>query len=1833
MQRYQLTLPLLLLLAVHWIQAQPIEVTPSTVDPYTPENLITNVFLGEGVEVLSVEFEGDPNAVGFFKNATDEIGIERGIVMTTGLAATTNLEYGADGVGANFASNDNSGSVVDPDIQAISSATPYDIAKYTITFIPTADTLRFRYVWGSEEYPEFTCSSFNDVFGFFISGPGINGPYENNGINIALIPGTSLPVTINNLNGGQVGSSGNISNCTPPNGSLAYSQYYIDNNGAASQPVYDGYTTVLTAEVAVIPCETYTIKLVIADNGDEHFDSGVFLEAKSFGTGSLEVEVTTSSLDGTVTEDCAQGLLTFKMPRPVESDFYPEYTIFGTAENGVDYEFIPDSLFIPAGDSIIQVPIIAHDDGIDEDIEYIALDVQRDICNRDTFYIYIRDNKLPPPALGPDTTICRGDTVQLDGTLPIELPDPPTFTNTEDYPINPPFTPIYSPIEVFGVQPFELGPGVIRSVCLNISSLWDDDLDIFLIAPGGQFLELSTDNGADGDHYINTCFTPTSPLPINFPGPVAPASAAPFTGNFQPEGPWSDLWDGYSPTNGTWQLLIIDDALGFDNSVLLDWSITFEPLYQVYYRWEPTAGLSCTDCPDPKAYPDTTTTYYLTAWDSYGCEVYDSITIEVLPALDGPDVQCSTVTDSSITFAWTPQPGVPGYEVNVDGAGWVPADALDSHTVTGLTYDQAVQIQVRALTDTFSCPSLSGTATCFTPTCAGTMPILDSVQHVSCSGGNDGAVFLSATGPNPPYTFSVAGQTNNTGVFTGLVSGAYTATITDAVGCTSTLPFGINQPETLEADIALIEEISCSDANDGSLAALVSGGVWPYAFQWQDGNTDSVRTALGPGTWSVTITDANGCTQTVAYTLLNPPPILLVASAEHAKCNGAADGAAFVLASGGTPPYTYQWDSLAMNATASFVTNLPAGTYQVTVTDASGCSETAQATISEPPPIALSFDATEPSCYDSSDGQVIASASGGTQPYSWSWNGGPFQGNPVLDGLGEGWVYLRVRDNNGCTASDSVYLTAPDSLVVALAPDTVSCTGAADGALAVQFVQGYLPTDTYSYQWDAPGQTDSLATGLPAGTWCVTVTSQAGCTATACAEIAEPPALTLDYELAHAGCSGSNDGFIALLPSGGTPPYQYAWAHGATDSMVTNLSAGNYSATVVDAHGCPITASFTIGESPPLEPAFTTTDVACHGEPTGTIALEVNGGTPPYAYSWAGPNGFTSDQASIAGLVAGNYLVTITDSLGCMATLTIPIAQPASALSVALQQENPVLCHQIANGALEALPSGGTPPYAYAWSTGSPSNRIDGLGPGNYSVTVTDANGCSASANAAFEELGEIVIELEAEGARCHNGSDGQAGVTAIRYGSQPADIQHFVISWNTSPPQFGPTAFALQGGQTYTVTATDTLGCTGTATITIENPPPLGYEIEEVRDVSCPDGADGRIRVRGQGGVPPYSYQWDSQTGSQTTAEATGLDAGTYTVTIADANGCATQATAALTEPAPWQVSFKVQDVDCYNDQTGSIEVIATGATPPYTYLWENGREGATLDQVAAGTYALTLTDSRGCTFPTSATVSAPGEPISATFDTDDVTCHGYSDGKIYVYPSGGTPPYTFSVDGRPFVGASTLLGLSAGHHFITIRDSKGCEWQSQGVYLDEPDPILVDLGPDTTINFGDEIRLMPQISNADSIARYIWSPDDTAVVRYPDWFRPFVRPLAPTLFELVVEDLNGCRGSDQKMVFVATWRNVQVPSGFSPNGDGLNDLLRVHGDSDVHVEIFRVFDRWGELLYEATDFPVNDAATGWDGTFRGQPMPQGVYIWYIEATFQDGSRAVFKGNTTLIR
>lgn len=1312
------------------------EVLDANTPPLDPINLINNVFLGAGVDVLDVTFEGDNAAIGLFKNATTEIRLDRGIVMTSGRAESDPAipVVGADADGGDFASNSNTGFATDPDADAVASGTVNDLAIFKITFIPIADTLRFRYVFGSEEYPEFTCSDYNDIFGFFISGPGINGPYENDGENIALIPGTNLPVTINNLNSGNVGANGEINNCTPPNGSLAYSQFYNNNNNSPFQPVYDGFTTVLTAEAVVIPCETYTIKLMVADVGDSAFDSGVFLEAKSFGTGTLDVQASTLSLDGAIAEGCEPGSLVFELPIAPLVDLPLDYNIFGTAINGVDYETIPDDLFIPAGDTMITIPIVAINDGITEGEETIFIDIQLNVCTRDTITVKIADNPLLPSAVIEDTLICEGEPVSLDGTLPVVIPPPQSFTNDTDIPIFPPQTGIFSPITVSGVFPELIGPGVIESVCLNIEHRWVDDLDIFLVAPDGQFIELSTHNGANGDDYVDACFTPVATTPISFPGPWAPASAAPFTGDWQPEGPWADLYG--SRTNGDWDLLITDQAPGFDDGTILDWTITFAQIYDIFYEWTPNTSLTCVDCPATEVTPVDSTQYTIIATDTYGCVLRDSVDVNVLDTLPPPEISCD-ITNSSIDFSWLEIPGSEGYEVNIEGGGWIlPNDGPLSHLISGLPLDDTISIAVRGISD---CGVRVDTVRCATPICAVPDLMIDDLVNVSCFGANDGMVTLMATGGVGGFVYELNTISNSTGVFNSLSPGNYSVTVTDAISCSQTIDFEITEPVALQIEPTIIDSIDCFGNTDGIATITVQGGTAPYQFNWDGTQSDSIATGLAAGIHTVTVTDNNGCSQVEIVDLLEPTLLTFATDSTTVSCNGDDDGTATIIPAGGTMPYSYLWDANANNQTTATASNLVVGNYQVTLTDDENCTTVASIEITEPNELTADISGLNPNCPASNDGTATVVPIGGTPGYNFLWNDPAGSSTESVTDLGGEEYQVTVTDANGCTFDTLIQLVAPDSFDLQLQQTAVQCFDGNDGT-AIAIVSNITGPETY--QWDN-GATQATNTGLGAIQHCVTVTDGNGCQQSDCITLTQPDELLLTTTATSAGCTGQSNGTIDLSVIGGTMPYTFAWSNSSTTEDLTTLSQGTYSVIVTDANDCTATTSVDIVEGAPFTLDFEVTDISCFDENDGAIDVTVVGGTG-VDFTWSGPNGFVASTEDLTNLSNGNYVLTAIDPQGCTLTDSVLLSRPDSIVVSTTVEE--VSCFEARDGRVTLIAEGGSSPYLYALGDSSALQSLaifGNLSGGTYPFTVQDSEGCTFTDSLVVIEPEELMIDLE----------------------------------------------------------------------------------------------------------------------------------------------------------------------------------------------------------------------------------------------------------------------------------------------------------------------------------------------------------------------------------------------------------------------------------------------------------------------------------------------------------
>lgn len=355
----------------------------------TNQQLVQDVLLGAGVTASNITFTGDPGAIGFFNGLNSNVGLDSGIVLTSGSIANIPGPNNSSGSGVD------NGQPGDADLDQISSAQTHNAAILEFDFIPTSEKLKFKYVFGSEEYMEYVNSGFNDVFGFFISGPGITGAP-----NIALIPGTTTPVTIDNVN--------NFTNST----------YYYDNENPVGLTVqYDGFTVVLEAEVDVIACQTYHIKLAVADAGDGVLDSGVFLEAGSFESGvGINYNLYGAANDSSLFEGCSEAEITIVRPGLLDSAETVQLIISGTASNGIDYTSLPDSIYFAQGQDSVTLSLSTIFDKALEGTETITIQIVTENCGDSTASTVtlsiVEAEELTVLSIG-DINICSGDSVLL----------------------------------------------------------------------------------------------------------------------------------------------------------------------------------------------------------------------------------------------------------------------------------------------------------------------------------------------------------------------------------------------------------------------------------------------------------------------------------------------------------------------------------------------------------------------------------------------------------------------------------------------------------------------------------------------------------------------------------------------------------------------------------------------------------------------------------------------------------------------------------------------------------------------------------------------------------------------------------------------------------------------------------------------------------------------------------------------------------------------------------------------------------------------------------------------------------------------------------------------------------------------------------------------------------------------------------------------------------------------------------------------------------------------------------------------------------------------------
>lgn len=1172
-------------------------------------------------------------------------------------------------------------------------------------------------------------------------------------------------------------------------------------------------------------------------------------------------------------------------------------------------------------------------------------------------------------------------------------------------------------------------------------------------------------------------------------------------------------------------------------------------------------------------------TFAVTVTDAFGCTDVESIAVTELPlplpAIAGPAAICEgatatlSVAGSFSLYNWSD--GTSGTSIDVTAAGSYTVTVTDTNGCTGT---DALQLTVN-----------QNPAAQVTP------------QPYAC----DGQITLDA---GPGFTNYSWNNTGNTQSIAVANSGNYAVTVTDANGCTASANVDVTVPVLNQVGISGPLQF-CQGATTSIFA---SAGFDTYA--WSNGdNTANITTGF-TGNFTVTATDALGCTSTAQATLSNFPQPTPVISGPQAVCPGST---ATLSVPGAFAAYLWSDGS-----TTAAVTVQPPAIVGVTVTDANGCTGSANASVDVSNQLAPQIVEQPYQC----NSTITLDAGGGFALYSWS-NAGNAQTNEVTT---SGTYTVTVSDGGACTGTASIQVDIPVTPALAISGPAEICFGQSAELAASP---GFL-----SYLW-SNGQSGALISTDQTIPYQVTATDANGCTAVATFTLGLAPVLTPTI-----------DGITSICPGGSTVftvqgnYTSYNWSNGEITAAITVSQPGNYVVSVSDAAGCTGSAAIDLNLTAGLNPVISQEPYQCDEQ----ITIDAGAGFASYQWS-TGQN-----SAALTITQSGTYEVTVTDASGCSGTASAQVTVPeeilpqvffinelcpgASITSTVINEENFV---------------------AFAWSTGSSDFFSTGIvGGQTYSVTVTSAAGCSyvESFSVALAPVPAPVINIQPY--QCN-------GLLTLDAGSGFA-------TYNWSNGQSGSSITVGQAG-TYSVTVTNNLACPGSGSIEAFIP------ANPVVAISAPSVicAGASAPLAATPGLAQYLWS-NGQTGPNTSA----TQGGNYSVTATDANGCTAVAATVLAVLSPdttlmesltcnpAQVGFSVNtlnnlagcdsvvitqtvlgaalsvtaavssnfngyDLSCADGSDGIATAIPQSGQAPFAYQWSNGSAAATAQNLLAGAYSVTITDASGCSGVATVNLNAPA-PVTPTLLASDPTCQNAGTVSVETV-TGGAGPYTVRLvqDIGVTNGQEPLEfdALGAGTFTVEITDANGCVAE-QSIVLLPPAAIQEFVGDTIEINKGDTITLNPSITIAPLDINWAASSGQLSC---NNCLTPSLAPVVTTTVQLDVQGYGECAAAGLYYIIVAGDAQVFIPNVIAPESTD-NFSFTVYGDERVvRIRSLQVYDRWGGQMALIQDFVPNDPAQGWDGTYRGKVVQPGVYVYWAEVEFSDGSTEVFEGDVTVLR
>lgn len=891
--------------------------------------------------------------------------------------------------------------------------------------------------------------------------------------------------------------------------------------------------------------------------------------------------------------------------------------------------------------------------------------------------------------------------------------------------------------------------------------------------------------------------------------------------------------------------------------------------------------------------------------------------------------------------------------------------------------------------------------------------------EVKCKDGRTGEITVTASGGTPGYKNYLWNTGATTPTINGLPAGTYSVSLKDTNDCPANASITIAEPPSaVTASIVSVNkgifnerDISCRDKTDGLLRATGLGGVGGYSYQWTGGPATADYPNVGVNSYTVTVTDANSCADTENYAVVNPPAIDFVLEQQTAiDCAGASTGAVrlkdFSL-SNAIGSTTYTWST---GESTSFVDNKPAGMYTLTVTDAQSCSTSKSFSLIDPAAYTVSithdsnYNGSKISCNGEADGALRAIVrdhlDDSQTPNSYSWYRTSdltteIGSGPTQEDLNEGSYTVIVDYNSGCKAQDAYFLADPDPLSPTINP-------------------------------------------------------------------------TSDYNDLVVKCTGDLNGSISAGRSGGTGAHTFVWndAGSTTGPDLTSIGAGTYIVTATDLNGCTGSNSYTVVDPSPVTPTIAALSnynsfvIKCFGESNGSLRASATGGTGGVEYTYAWNTGTIGTD--IVGLSAGTYTVTATDKNGCSGIKSMSIENPEKVVAMASVVSDyngfDISCNGASNGRLLAIPLGGTNTFTYLWNNGSTSISPSGLAQGTYSVTVTDANGCTEVASTTLYQPDPVIAAIEefsnynGFGVRCSGSDEGFIKIGAT------GGTDSFTYEW-LGESETSNTLSSVRAG-TYQITVRDSNGCPSNISHTITEPTLLTLFTTNKNHVKCFGTSTGELEVSAAGGIANYEYSLDN-VNWQVSNQFSGLLAQNYTVYARDLNLCVIPLAESITEPAELVISFTDIEPAFCADPRGKAKAEIIGGVGAYRYEWKNSSGTVisstnNISNVAAGAYLLTSQDGNDCPVLKTVAIASTDGPQLIVKETVEAKCSYSSDGSALLEVVAGDGPFTYQWPD----GQTTSMGssLAKGNYVVEVKDRNNCV-STKEVAITAPDVLEIEI------------------------------------------------------------------------------------------------------------------------------------------------------------------------------